>query len=48
MGLQSGQSIGHLYLPHTVWIRKCEGGERLARAQRGSLMEGDQGGGGHL
>ena len=30
---QSGESIGRLSLPHGVWPRKCEGGERLARAQ---------------
>ena len=30
---QSGESIDHLSSPHRVWTRKCEGGERLARAQ---------------
>ena len=30
---QSGESMSYLSSPHRVWTRKCEGGERLARAQ---------------
>ena len=29
---QSGESTDHVSSPHGVWTRKCEGGERPARA----------------